>query len=428
MSSPFRPLPLTLCVGLLFALAGCGTVMEKNQVREPIAPLYTVADPPFRRAASALLGPGLVPGNRTTALPNGDAIFPAMLGAIRGARQTVHLETYIFWQGEIGDRFAAALAERARAGVKVRVILDWQGSRRIGRAETRTMADAGVEIVRYHPPGWYDLRRVNNRTHRKLLIVDGRVGFTGGVGLADLWRGNADAPEHWRDTQYRVEGPVVAQLQAAFLDNWVKARGEVLHGNGVFPPLSPAGGDRGGQLAQAFKSSPGLGNPAMRLMFLLSIAAAGKHVQIESPYFVPDNLLTQEFVAARRRGVRVEILVPGRHIDSKLARAASRSRWGPLLEAGVEIYEYGPTMIHAKLLVVDGQWTSVGSSNFDDRSFRLNDEANLNVLDRRFAAAQAATFEADKARARRVTLDEWRRRPLAEKLSTPFDEAFRPEL
>ena len=420
---PRHVAPMVLALSLL-TTAGCRTVREKNQVRQPIITSPTVSDPAFRRSMGALLGPAMVPGNRTTTLLNGERILSAMLAAIRGARHTVHLETYIYWKGQTGDEFAAALAERARAGVKVRLLLDWQGSRTISGEEERTLREAGVDLVKYHPLKWYDPGRVNNRTHRKLLVVDGRVGFIGGVGLADLWRGNADSPEHWRDTHYRVEGPVVAQLQAAFLDNWTKTRGEVLLGDDVFPRLAPVGDE----LAQAFKSSPGLGNPAMRTAFLVFVAAARRSIQIESPYFVPDDLFIQEMVAARKRGVRVEILVPGRRIDSKFTRFTSRSRWGPLLEAGVEISEYQPTMIHCKLLIVDDRWVSVGSSNFDDRSFRLNDEANLNVLDPRFAARQAAVFTADKVRARRITLEAWRRRPLVEKLATPLNEAFRSEL
>ena len=304
-------------------------------------------------------------------------------------------------------------------------MLDWQGSARLARADAARMEEAGVVLVRYNPLKWYDLRRVNNRTHRKLLIVDGRIGFVGGVGISDDWLGDAQDPAHWRDNHYRVTGPAVSQLQATFMGNWIKSRGEVLHGDKFFPAQPAA---VGGEVAQVFRASPGLGNPAMRLMFLLSLAGAQESVLIESPYFIPDRLLSATLIEARRRGVRVEVIVPGKHIDSKLARAASRAVWGPLLEAGVEIYEFQPTMIHAKLLVVDGRWVSVGSSNFDSRSMSLNDEANYNVLDRAFAARQTAIFARDKLRARRVTLDEWRRRPLYEKAATPLMEAVRNQL
>lgn len=235
---------LTLAFVIVAALAGCGTVMEKSQVRHPVEHLYAVRDPQFRRSVEALLGSALVGGNRTRTLLKGDQIFPAMLAAIRDAKKTVHFETYIYWKGQAGDQFAQALAERARAGVTVRVILDWQGSRKISGEENRLMADAGVQVARYHPLGWYDPRRVNNRTHRKLLIVDGKVGFIGGVGIADIWQGNADSPDHWRDTHFRVEGPVVAQVQADFMDNWMKTRGEVLHGDDCLPCPRSAGKPR----------------------------------------------------------------------------------------------------------------------------------------------------------------------------------------
>jgi len=405
-------------------LTGCSINSEKNEIRVPVAAKCSVREPGFRRAAEALLGANLTPGNRIETLQNGDRIFPSMIAAIGQARKTINFETYVYWSGEIGHRIAKALAERARTGVQVRAILDWQGTARMSPSDKALLQDAGAQIVAYHPLQWWDVQRFNNRTHRKLLIVDGRVGFIGGVGIADPWLGNARNPDEWRDTHYRVQGPVVAQLQGSFMDNWMKAKGEVLHGDEFFPPLSPAGG----ALAQAIKSSPGLGNQSMRLMFLLAIASARKSIHVENPYFVPDPLVVTEIVEARKRGVDVEVIVPGPEIDSKITRATSRSGWGPLLEAGVKIYEYQPTMIHAKLLIVDGEWVSVGSSNFDYRSMRLNDESNLNVLDRNFAQGQLAIFQQDKLRSKRVDLARWTRRPLTEKLAAPLLEAIRPEL
>lgn len=347
-----------------------------------------------------------------------------MLSAIRSARHTINFETYVYWSGEIGHQFALALAEQARAGVEVRTILDWEGTKQMSREDTRMLRDAGVQIVSFHPLQWWNLQRVNNRTHRKLLIVDGKIGFTGGVGIADVWNGDAKPPDEWRDTHYRVDGPAVAQLQAAFMDNWIKSRGEVLHGDLFFPHLPHSGS----ALAQAIKSSPGLGNQTMRLMFMLSIAGAEKTIKIESPYFIPDPLLVKELVAARERGVQVEVIVPGKKIDAKGTRTASRAGWEPLLRAGIIIFEYDQTMIHSKLLIVDGQWASIGSSNFDYRSMRLNDEANLNVLDRTFAQTQTAMFERDKTRARPVSLSDWQHRPISEKVSAPFWSIFRSEL
>jgi cardiolipin synthase len=371
-----------------------------------------VADAQFVRAMGVLLGPPLLPGNRATTLLNGDQIFPAMLEAIRSARRTVTFETYIYWKGEVGRQFADTLSQKAREGVKVKVLLDWLGSNKLDEAMLEEMRRSGVHVERYHALHWYTLDRLNNRTHRKLLVVDGRVGFTGGVGIADEWSGGAQDPEHWRDTHFRLEGPAVAQMQAAFMENWIEITGKVLHGADYFPPLEEAGA----QLAQLFISSPGGGGESMQLMYLLSIAAARDSIRLSAAYFVPDNTEVRAFVDALRRGVKVQIVMPGPHIDSEVVRRASRASWGELLRAGAELYEYLPTMYHCKVMIVDQRWVSVGSTNFDTRSFSTNDEANLNVYDRDFAQAQARIFEEDLRRSRRVTLDEWQRRPLAEKL------------
>lgn len=384
----------------------------EKKVQERIEPLYSVHEPQFLRSMGSLLGPSLMTGNRITRLRNGVQIFPAMLDAIAHAEESITFETFIYWSGTTGTAFAEALTARARAGVSVHVLIDWVGSSKMDRALLATMEDAGVEVRRYHPPRWYTLGRLNNRTHRKLLVIDGRVGFTGGVGIADPWRGNAEDPDHWRDSHFRVDGPVVAQMQSAFLDNWTKASGEVLHDAHYFPPLKPLGP----HLAQMFRSGSGEGSESVRLMYLLSIASARQHIRIAAAYFVPDDLSVATLIAASVRGVTVQVLVPGPYIDTAMTRRASRARWGPLLEAGIEIHEYQPTMFHCKVMIVDGVWTSVGSTNFDSRSFRLNDEANLNIHDAEFAAAMVEDFEADLTRARQVTLEAWRARPRREKL------------
>ncbi len=381
-------------------------------VEHPIAHRYDTRDPRFQRTMSHLLGPPVVPGNRVTTLLNGDQAFPAMLEAIRSARQSITLEAYIFWPGTVGTTFAEALAERARAGVATHLILDGLGSQKLDEELIEGMRQAGVQVVTFRPLRWYTLDRVNHRTHRKLLVVDGRVGFTGGLGIADLYLGHAQDKDHWRDGQFRVEGPVVCQLQAAFLDNWIETGGALLHGTDYFPPLDSAGS----AWAQAVHSSPGGGTENLRLMYLLAIASAGRTILIANPYFVPNTLAVEMLVAARRRGVNVEVLVPGPITDAGLVRRASRAKWGPLLEAGVRIYEYQPTMYHNKLMVVDDYWVSVGSTNFDNRSFRLNDEANLNVFDEGFARQQAEVFARDRARSKAVTLEEWRGRPITERL------------
>jgi cardiolipin synthase len=377
---------------------GCALKMGK-QPRQEIAPLYSAHSPEFRQAAGSLLGPNFVPGNNITTLINGNQIFPAMLGAIRSARHSINFETYTFWDGEIAHQFTEALAERAQTGVKVSAILDAQGTRKMGRQNLERLRNAGVDVAKYHSVLWPDPRRYNNRTHRKLLIIDGKIGFVGGVGIADLWTGNADSPQHWRDNHYEVTGPVVAQLQATFAMSWLKTRGEVLHGAEYFPPLATAGP----YLAQAIRS--GAHNENLDLMYLLAIASAQQTLRIENAYFLPDDLMRKELTEAAKRGVKVEILLPGRKIDQKLVRLASRRQWPELIRAGVRIFEYQPTMVHVKLMIVDDIFVSVGSGNFDNRSIRLNDEANLDVLDRNFAAQQARLFEADKKRSRQVTLD-----------------------
>jgi len=397
---------------IVVTLVVTNLIPAQKRIEHRVERLYDTGSPDYYRALGVLLGPPVVGGNRVEALQNGDEIFPSMLAAIRGARHTINFESYIYWSGDIGRSFADALAERAKAGVQVRVLLDWLGSQKIDDKLLREMRDAGVEIFLFHPLAWYDIARVNNRTHRKLLVVDGRIGFTGGVGVADKWQGHGQDADHWRDSHYRAEGPVVAQMQATFIDNWTKVSGKVLHGPDYLPDVAPLADTR----AQMFSSSPDGGAESMQLMYLLVIAAATRSIDLASAYFVPDDLTSDALVAAMKRGVRLRVVLPGPIIDTDLVRRASRSTWGPLLEAGAEIYEYQPTMYHCKVMIVDGLLVSVGSTNFDPRSFRLNDEANLNVYDRAFAARQEKVFEQDIARSRRVTLADWQNRPWHEKL------------
>ncbi|PZR79376.1 MAG: cardiolipin synthase B [Chthoniobacterales bacterium] len=382
-------------------LGGC-TIHEQKTVKQELAPVYSAASPSFRQAAGSLLGGSFVAGNNIVTLVNGREIFPPMLAAIHSAQRTINFETYVFWDGEIGRKFTEALAERARAGVKVNAILDAQGTAKLGLENLELLRSAGVQVVKYHSIFWLDPRRFNNRTHRKLLIVDGKVGFIGGVGIADEWLGNAEAPKYWRDNHYKVTGPVVAQLQGAFMDNWLKARGEVLHGPEYFPPLSATGP----YAAQVSRSSPSRGGSSLRLLYLLAIASAQHSLLIENAYFIPDDLVRQELIHAAQRGARVEILVPGEHIDQKAVRWASRRHYAELLKSGIKIFEFEPTMVHVKLMIVDGAFVSVGSGNFDLRSLRLNDEANMNVLDRSFAEQQTKLFAIDKRRSREITLTE----------------------
>jgi cardiolipin synthase A/B len=414
----------SVIVTSLVWLVYVNTATGEKKIREPIEAECAVGNPHFMRVLSSMLGPDVRTGNRVQSFQNGDEIFPAMLEAIRAAQESITFETYIYWSGGIGKEFSDALVERSRAGVRVHVLLDWAGSAKIDQIYLKEMRRAGVEVERYHPLRWYSLRRLNNRTHRKLLVVDGRIGFTGGVGIADKWTGHAQDKEHWRDSHYRIEGPAVAQMQAAFIDNWIKVRGCVLHEPPYFPELREAGR----VAAQVFRSSRDEGSESVRLMYSYSIAAARKNIRLAAAYFVPDDLAVETLKRACRRGVFVEIIVPGPIIDSRLVRKASRARWGKLLEAGVAIYEYQPTMFHSKAIIVDDVWVSVGSTNFDNRSFRLNAEANLNILDAEFAAEQARVFEQDKQRSIRMTLERYRQRPLREKITERLGELLRSQL
>jgi cardiolipin synthase A/B len=383
----------------------------EKKIQHQVKHLYGVTNPQFEREMGTLLGPSILQGNRITALQNGDEIFPAMLQAIRAAKDNINFETYIYWSGKTGDEFAQALMERVRAGVKVHLMLDWLGSEKMTPKLLSEMRDAGVEIERYHALRWYSLGKLNNRTHRKVLIIDGQIGFTGGVGIADEWTGHAQDPDHWRDMHFMIQGPVVAQFQAAFLDNWIKTTGRVLNGETYFPQLSPSGGLK----MQMFMSSPAGGSESMRLMYLMAITAAEQSIDIEAAYFIPDELMSRELIKARARGVRIRILLPDKHIDSETVRIATKRAWGPLLKSGVEIHEYDPTMLHCKMLIFDHYMVSVGSTNFDMRSFELNDEASLNVYDAEFAKRMTAVFEEDLSLSTAYDLAQWQRRPWLEK-------------
>jgi len=291
--------------------------------------------------------------------------------------------------------------------VRAHVLLDWVGSQKMDKEALQTLRDSGARVEYYHPLRWYNLARLNNRTHRKLLVVDGRVAFTGGVGIAEEWTGHAQDPLHWRDSHFRVEGPVVAQMQAGFLDNWMKVTGEVDHGADYFPPLASVGE----MDAQMFLSSPSGGSDSMELMYLLAINAAQKSILLEAAYFIPDELSIGALIAARERGVDVRVIVPGPVNDAKVTSYASHSTWGPILEAGGKIYEFQPTMFHCKVLIVDDLLVSLGSTNFDERSFRINDEASLNVYDATFAREQSRIFAEDQERSREYTYADWQNRP-----------------
>jgi cardiolipin synthase A/B len=423
MSIGLTILATLTAVALVLYIAANLATAEKRLLYRP-RKLYGSDDADFRRALGILLGPPLVGGNHVTTLINGDRIFPAMLEAIESARVTVTFETFVF-RDEIGAKFCAALSAAARRDVKVHILLDWLGSSGMDAALLANTRKAGCDVQLYHELSWLHLSRLNNRTHRKVLVVDGRVGFTGGVGMGNEWTGDAQDPQHWREMHYRVEGPVVSQMQAVFLDNWIKATGHVLHGADYFPPADALAGTMD---AQMFGSSPAGGSESMHLMVLLALTAAQTSIDIENAYFVPDSLTTEALVAAARRGVRIRIVVPGTYTDARVGRWAAQALYGDLLNAGVEIYEYQPTMIHCKVMVIDRAWTSVGSANFDDRSFRLNDEANLNVFSEELANEQIRQIEEDIARSKRMILRRWARRPFSRRIYEQLALLMRSQL
>lgn len=399
-------------------------IRRRLKMRYHMKHQFSVRDVAFLQTMHALTGAPLSQGNRVEILRNGVQIFPSMLAAIKVARLTINLEFYIFWDGEIGRIFAAALAERARAGVHVKVILDSVGSATMSQQLIDFLRRNGIDLEWYHPLRWYTLSRFNHRTHRKLLVVDGAVGFSGGVGIADTWAGDADSRDHWRETVVRIEGPVVTQMQFAFMDNWIKSRGELLTGLDYFP-ANEACGD---YLTQVIKSSPSEGSSSVKLLYIISIVSAVKSIYISNAYFVPDRDTIRALEGAVRRGVDVRVIVPGEFTDLPIVRQASRLHYEMLLRRGIRIFEYQPTMMHAKTMVADGIWTTIGSSNFDDRSFRLNDEVNVNIYDERAAAQMEAMFFEDLARSREISLRKWFKRGAWERLKEKIAGVFRPQL
>jgi cardiolipin synthase len=365
-----------------------------------------------------------LPGNHIRILNNGDEFYPAMLEAIGRAERTITIEAYIYWAGKIGKQFALALAARARAGVQVKILLDAVGSGTISKEIVDTLKDGGCQLEWYHPVRWYEINRVNNRTHRKSLIIDGRVGFTGGAGIADHWLGDAEGPDHWRDIQVRIEGPAVTPLQSAFARNWLETTGELISGKDYYPRQETAG-----RLAvQSILSSPETGSSTVRIMYYLSIVCARKNVYIANPYFIPNDHAIDILLAAKQRGVDVKIMVSGKHNDNLIARYNITRLYGRLLEAGVEIYEYNRTMLHHKIMVCDGLWSTVGTTNFDDRSFAHNDENNICVYERDFAEEWERIFLDDLADCDQVKLQDWRRRGVVVKATELLMSLFKSQV
>lgn len=401
-----------LGIALVAALLTFVSIMllpERRDIGGPVPHFAGVSDASFLRTTSATFGGDLKLGHAIETYRDGEAIYAAMLAAIERARISVNFETYVYWSGAVASRFEAALIAKAREGVPVRFLVDWLGSFLVERESLQAMKDAGVRVERFRAPDWHNLLRFNNRTHRKVMVIDGRVAFTGGVGVADEWLGTADEPARWRENHYRIEGPVVADMQAGFAEHWLEATGEILQGEAFYPPLEEVGA----MPAQFISSSHGGTTANIQLVLLMALAAGEHKIRIGTPYFVPDDITLAQLIAARRRGVEIEILVPGDNIGLNFVRHASRYFWGDLLAEGIRIFEYQPALYHVKLVSVDDLWVMIGSSNIDERSFRHDQEGNLIVVDEDFAALQNAIFEHDRAQAHEVTLEEWEARPPA---------------
>jgi len=418
-------------IAIVAAVAGYALAISIAKSSAPKQTVYElphdfrVTDPTF--LPSALPAGPLTTGNRITILENGDGIFPPMLAAIAAAQKTVNFEAYIFYSDSVGTRFRDAFIERASHGVEVRVLLDAVGSpgRKLKASDVDLMKRAGCRVEFFHSRKPWKVWVVNHRNHRRVLVVDGTVGFTGGVGFADEWAGNADSPEHWRDSQVRVDGPAVRGLQRAFQENWSEVTGEPLVGVEFFPDIPPAGSAS----AAVVPSSPLAAQSGAGRVYAVSLASAAKEIWIANSYFLPDEETTALMVAAAKRGVDVRVIVPSDpHNDVPATKAAGRASFGPLLQGGVKMFEYAPTMFHLKTMVVDGIFSTVGSANFDDRSFHLNEEINVVVYDTAFAAQMRERYLADLAKCNEYTLAMWNERPLKKRITEWLAKPFRSEL
>lgn len=389
--------------GTAVVLAAYFWLTSARLLTEPIRIDYGPTDASFANAMGPLTGAEFTNGNSITMLLNGDGFFPPMLEAIRNAKKTITLETYIWSSGHISNQFINALSERARAGVKVHALLDGMGCLKLNRSDRDRLRDAGVQLHIYGREHWWQIKaNINHRTHRKLLIIDGKVGFTGGWCIDDRWLGNAHLKDLWRETTVRVEGPAVRQMQAVFSHNWMQTTSSLLLSEDYFPTLEKAGSS----VAQVYKSGPSEGAQAARLGYLYAIAAARQSIDLSHAYFVPDNLAIDMLLEAIARGVKVRVIVPAKN-DSRFGRAAARSRWGRLIAAGAEFHLYQPAMFHCKSMVVDGILVTIGSANFDNRSFSINDEVTLNVLDRKVAAENLKVFADDMKQSQLLTREEF---------------------
>ena len=411
-------LGLFTCAGIVF------NATTKKKIGEPIVTEYGIHEPAFRNSISHLIGTPLIESNQVTTYINGKEFFPAMLESINSAKRSITFETYIWESGNIGSKFVDALSAKAAEEVKVHVIVDGMGTLKLKDEDQDKMKAAGVEFVMFARDRWYKIKPdLNHRTHRKLLVIDGKVGFMGGACIGDKWDGDAPSTEFWRDTHYKIEGPVVGQMQGIFAENWLQTTRKVIEGPDYFPAIER----KGNMLVQCFKSGPKEGAEAARLVHLYAIAAARKNIRLAHAYFVPDALSVDMLIDARKRGVEVEVIIPG-ETDSKIGKAAARSRWEELASAGVKFYEYKKALLHTKLMIVDDAFVSAGSVNYDNRSFALNDEANFNVLNREFALEQLKMFEQDREDSEELTFEELAGRPKLQKFADACAGLLRSQL
>jgi cardiolipin synthase len=416
-------------ISLLLAFLGlvlvfCLFFIRRHTLEYHLEHTFSVRDAEFFGSAHALGDPVPVPGNKIELLQNGDEYFPAMLKAIRSARRTVNFETYIVYSDVIGRQFCDALSERARAGLEVRVLLDGIGSGwNLKNSDVRKMKEAGCHFAYYHPTASWRVDRTNRRTHRRVLVTDGKVAFTGAVGFAEHWSGAAQDKEHWRDVMVRIEGPLVAKLQAAFQEHWIKTGREGLSGADQFPALEPAG-----DLKAQVVTSRSFSMASVPYLQAVTFAAATKRIWITNPYCTPTNDQVDLLVKAVRRGVDVRLMLPGENNDQPMTKSAGRAAYGRMLEGGARIFEYRPTMIHSKTMVVDGLFSMVGSSNFDPRSSEINEELDVTVYDEKFGRQMEAVFEKDLQQSREYTLEEFKNRSLWERTTEWLMLPFRSQL
>jgi cardiolipin synthase A/B len=418
-----KPRNVLVAILILALLVGVGLLIAQDQetlrVRTPLA----AVDPRFPDYLARLAGHPITTGDHYVVLHNGDEVFPAMTGAVERARERISFETYIYSEGEVAHNFTQALTAAANRGVRVQVVLDAVGASDSARADIDALREAGAQIGFFNPVGHTTIEEINFRTHRKILVVDGEVGYVGGVGLADHWQGNADSPEHWRDTQFEVRGPAVDNIEAGFHENWIETGGVVEPI--VAPRNAPPVGDARSIVVW---SSSAAGSNALKIAYLLAIGAARKTIDIQSPYLITDESTKWSLLEARKRGVRIRLLSEGEVTDAKPVKFAARAEYEELLSKGIEIYEYAPTMMHVKAMTVDGMMSIIGSANFDNRSLELNDEMNVVVASPTLAQQLTRDFEIDMRRSTKIDLDTWRSRPLhiraREQMWSFFGEIF----